>query len=157
MASIPKVESNDVRKSIIRTTIHNENLLAKKMENPRIKKNTKKKTSSLKHKVERSDKLSGVLSMKIEQSIARAKYVQNLRKAGWDQINKSITIKNDLMQELKAKDSTKSTEELEKEVEDEYVKKFFEDGEKAEEKEEEESTKIGLSNNAFALLEETEA
>lgn len=95
--------------------------------------------------------------MKIEQSIARAKYVQNLRKAGWDQINKSITIKNDLMQELKAKDSTKSTEELEKEVEDEYVKKFFEDGKKAEEKEEEESTKIGLSNNAFALLEETEA
>lgn len=88
---MPKAEDDSVRKSIIRTAIKNENLLAKKMELLRVKKNTAtRKTSSLKHKLQRSSKLDGVLGNKIEQSIARAKYVQSARKAGWDQINRSI-------------------------------------------------------------------
>lgn len=91
---LPRQENSDVRKSIIRTTIKNENLLAKKMERSMIKKQNKKVTSTLKSKTERSSKLEGVLSAKIQQSIDRARYVQGLRKAGWDEINKGLRIRN---------------------------------------------------------------
>lgn len=158
LSKVPKTESDEVKKSIIRTTIKNENLLAKKMENLKIRKSNqnKRKTSSLKHKLDRSDKLSGVLSTKIEQSIARAKYVQSARKSGWDQINKSITIKNDIVLETKVTTGPveKSEMEIEKEEEDEYVKEFF--GEDAEKEEEEESKPVS-TGNVFALLDEAEA
>ncbi|KAK6459385.1 Alb1-domain-containing protein [Scheffersomyces xylosifermentans] len=159
LSNLPKSESDDVKKSIIRTTIKNENLLQKKMENSKVKKTmNKKKTNSLKHKLERSDKLSGVLSTKIEQSIARAKYVQSSRKAGWDLINKTITIKNNMVEENNSTPTTteKTEEEMEQDAEDEYVKNFF-DGEKEESKDEEDKPVRPNSANAFALLEETEA
>lgn len=81
LANIPKGEDNEVRKSIIRTTIKNENLLARKMESKVKKKQPKKKLL-------RASNLDGVLASKIQQSIERAKYVQGARKAGWEQINK---------------------------------------------------------------------
>ncbi|ODV79007.1 uncharacterized protein CANTADRAFT_26088 [Suhomyces tanzawaensis NRRL Y-17324] len=153
LEKLPKAESDGVKKSIIRTTIKNENLLNAKMESSRVKKN-KKKTNSLKHRLERSDKLSGVLSTKIEQSIARAKYVQNARKAGWDQINKNI--KNELIDEKRREielsgKAPLTEQELEQEAEDEYVKNFYQDDEQ------EEEVKPQNPANKFALLEETEA
>lgn len=158
LASLPKPESDDVKKSIIRTTIKNEGLLNKKMENQRIKKMNRKKTNSLKHRLERSNKVDGVLSTKIEQSIARAKYVQNSRKAAWDQINKGISITNGLVENEEP--SEKSEEQIEKEKEDAYVQQFFEgDNDKQEQiTNDDTSSKPDTKNmNRFALLEESEA
>lgn len=150
LKNVPKPEMDDVRKSIIRTTIKNENLLAKKMENLKIKKTNKKKTNNLKSKLERSSKLDGVLSSKIEQSIARAKYIQALRKAGWDQINSNITITNNMVDTHVPQE--KSDAQVEKEAEDEYVNQFFN-----EEPKEKTPTYVKSSANRFALLEEEES
>ncbi|KAF6071403.1 hypothetical protein MEM_03648 [Candida albicans L26] len=169
LESIPR-EKSDVKKSIIRTTIKNENLLNKKLELSKIKKSTtKKKTSALKHKLERSDKISGILATKIDQSIARAKYIQNARKSGWDKTNQSITLENHLAQELKSasglgdeeeKKKELTQEELDKIEEDEYVKSIFakkeEQKEEEEEEEEEETPNKSLANNRFALLDDIE-
>lgn len=148
-----KGENSDVRKSIIRTTIKNENLLAKKMENDAIrKKSNKRKTSALKHKLDRNLKLDGVLASKIQQSIDRAKYVQTARKLGWDQINKGLNVR--LVEDLKKQDKPKLEEEMEMDEEDAYVEEFFKDT-KPEEEEAQKAPKP--DQNAFALLEETEA
>ncbi|KAK6463609.1 Alb1-domain-containing protein [Scheffersomyces coipomensis] len=170
LSNIAKPESNDVRKSIIRTTIKNENLLMKKMEDSKIRKaanSNKKKSNALRSKVERNDKLSGVLAGKIEQSIARAKYVQTTRKSGWERINKSITIASEIsIIDTASKDDKedddvareKTAEEIEKEAEDAYVRDFYgEDKPEGKEEEEESVPIVSLSNNRFALLEETES
>lgn len=150
LASVPKLASNDVRDSIIRTTIKNENLLARKMENDAIrKKSNKKKTSALKHKLGRTEKLDGVLATKIQQSIERAKYVQTARKLGWDQINKSISIKP---AEKTTEEKPKLEEEIQMEEEDAYVEKFFERS-----KPEKEEAASKPDKNIFAMLEEAEA
>ncbi|RLV91438.1 Shuttling pre-60S factor ECM1 [Spathaspora sp. JA1] len=154
LESVPKAEP-DLKKHIIRTTIKNENLLAKKMENSKVRKNqNKKKTSSLKHKLERNEKLGGVLSGKIENSIKRAKYVQATRKAGWDQINKSIVVsvpKPEYV--LNEGDVEKTQEQIEREEEDEYVRQFYEgDSDKPKS-----SPTSSSSANRFALLDEAEA
>ena len=128
------------------------------MENQRIKKINKKKTNSLKHKLERSNKVDEVLSTKIEQSIARAKYVQNSRKAAWDQINKDISTTNDLVDNNEP--SEKSEKQAEKEEEDAYVQQFFEDdsGKQKDDTSNNTSSKPKNTNmNRFALLEESEA
>lgn len=147
LAKLPKAE-NDVKSSIIRTTIKNENLLAKKMENLKIRKDrNKKKTNTLKHKVDRSSKVEGVLAGKITQSIERHKYVQTTRKSGWDKINGSISVTNALIEAS----VPKTAAEIEKEEEDAYVASFF-DGDNIKGK-----TKAMAPNNSFALLEEEEA
>lgn len=149
MASVPK-ESDDVKKSIIRTTIKNENLLARKMEIEKIKKRgNKKKTSTLKHRIDRTDKVAGVLSTKIQQSVERARFVQNARKAGWDQINRTIVIKNDLVEKAANAAAGKDAEE---EEEDEFVKQFFETKDDTKTQ----PSKL-LTGNVFAMLEEAEA
>lgn len=146
-----KEENDDVRKSIIRTTLKNENLLNKKMESLRIKKVNRKKNNALKNKLERSVKLDGVLATKIEQSVSRAKYVQDLRKSGWDEINKGIAIKNDLVEVA----PVKTAEQIEKEDEDAYVDQFFE---KENDKKAAAAYKAkNALSNSFALLEEEEA
>ncbi|PVH18331.1 uncharacterized protein CXQ87_001254 [Candidozyma duobushaemuli] len=153
LATLAKGENSDVRKSIIRTTIKNENLLAKKMENDAIrKKSNKRKTSALKHKLDRNSKLDGVLASKIQQSIDRAKYVQTARKSGWDQINKGLNVRP--VEDLKKQDKPKSEEEMAMDEEDAYVEEFFKDT-KPEEEEAQKAPKP--DQNAFALLEETEA
>lgn len=115
------------------------------MENQKIKKGNKRKTNSLKHKLERNDKLSGVLSHKIQLSIDRARYVQNARKSGWDKINSNIEIKNHNSEEPAPE---KTAEELEKEEEDAYVNEMFG---------RESKSKSSTPVNAFALLEEVDA
>lgn len=121
------------------------------MENLRIKKANKKKNNAIKNKLERSIKLDGVLATKIEQSVSRAKYVQDLRKSGWDQINKNIVLKNDLVEVS----PEKTAEEIEREEEDAYVDQFFL---KEEDKKATEAYKAkNALSNAFALLEEEEA
>lgn len=140
MANIPKEDDNEVRRSIIRTTIKNENLLNKKMENSKVKKYNRKKTSALRHRLDRSVKTDGVLSHKIEQSIQRAKFVQSARKANWDKINKSI--------EVKANDKPEKTQQqIEQEEEDAYVDEMFD-------RKAEPEPKVA---NRFALLDEEEA
>ncbi|ODV65116.1 hypothetical protein HYPBUDRAFT_153996 [Hyphopichia burtonii NRRL Y-1933] len=155
LSSIPKEENSDVKKSIIRTTIKNENLLNKKIENKRIKKLNRKSTSSLKHKTERSSKIEGILNHKIQQSMERAKYVQNARKSGWERINKDIQIKNDVHDELN--EQPKITQEQEDQMEeDAYVEDFYKDG-CEDHKDGSEDHELPSSANKFALLEETEA
>ncbi|GEQ69191.1 hypothetical protein JCM33374_g2862 [Metschnikowia sp. JCM 33374] len=162
LENLPREENNDVRKHIIRTTIKNENLLAKKMEMDKIKKRgNKKSTSTLKHKTERNSKLEGVLATKIQQSIEKAKYVQTARKSGWDQINKSIVIRNDLNEEIEKNAEKVSAKEAEQKDEDEYVKSFFGDLKKPDDTqdvvEEAEPVKTSTpSGNIFDMLEETD-
>lgn len=151
LESIPKAENDDVKKSIIRTTIKNENLLAKKMEMEKIKKKgNKKKTSAFKNKTDKGLRVEGVLASKIQQSIDRARYVQTARKSGWDQINKTIQIKNDLAEKAPQPETKLTEEQMEQQEEDDYVDEFFNNEKKVEEKPK-------TSKNAFALLEETEA
>lgn len=158
MAELPAAEPNVVKKSIIRTTIKNENLLAKKMESNRIKKANRKNTSHLKSKIERSNKNSGILSNKIEQSIARANYIQKYRKSDWEKINKEIN-SGAVMNE--DDDSLQTKKQIEREEEDEYVKQFFdEDNDKKDEGDESQDTGPNASQaqgNKFAILDEIEA
>lgn len=172
LQKVPRSENNELKKSIIRTTIKNENLLAKKMEKDKIrKKSNKKLNNSLRNKADRSTKVEGVLATKIQQSIERAKYIQTTRKAGWDQINKTLNIKTLEGDEApKQKDVTQ--DEMEQDLEDEYVKKFYaeltskppaegvdvaeETGEGAAQDKEATKDKQVKAGNMFALLEETD-
>lgn len=146
LESVPKAEDS-VKSSIIRTTIKNENLLNKKIEKKLQSKINKKKNNAIRSKIERSDKLSGVLTSKIEQSINRARYVQSSRKAGWEQINKSIKIN-----EADEVSEEPTEEDIEKIEEDAYVEEFY--GKSAPESSKKINPKV---NNAFAFLEEAEA
>lgn len=153
---IAKSENNDVKKSIIRTTIKNENLLARKMELDKVRKRgNKKNNNAIKHKNDRGIKVEGVLATKIQQSIERARFVQNARKSGWEQINKSIDISAKVEQFDKPE---KTQAQIEKEEEDEYVKQFYTDAGNKEVEEKKKEEKVNASKgNVFALLEETEA
>lgn len=171
LQKVPRAENDELKKSIIRTTIKNENLLAKKMEKDKIrKKSNKKLNNSLKHKADRSTKVEGVLATKIQQSIERAKYVQTTRKAGWDQINKTLNIKP-LNGDAPVKSKEQIEEEMEQDAEDEYVKKFYaeltakptesaEGAEGAEEGDKEDDNEVKekqvKAGNMFALLGETD-
>ncbi|KAI5968064.1 ECM1 [Candida theae] len=160
-------ENDGVRKSIIRTQIKNETLLNKKIEASRIRKqqqqqqhDSKKKSSSstsLKSKIDRSDKLKDILTTKIDASIARAKYVQNARKSNWDKTNASIEIRNHMIEEATKKQLTE--DEIEKMEEDEYVRKFYETGDDGniDEGDKEDREKTLSTSNKFALLDEVEA
>lgn len=149
LENVPKV-NDDVKSSIIRTTIKNENLLNKKMEKKQLSKINKKKNNALKFKKDRSEKVAGILGEKIEQSISRAKYVQNSRKSGWDQINKSIKIRQST---YTSTEEGPSTDDIEKAEEDAYVAEFFGEDNKVSSN----KAKIQQNANAFSLLEEKEA
>lgn len=150
-----------MRKSIIRTTIKNENLLAKKLELEKIKKKgTKRKGNLLKHKVDRNSKLDGILATKIQQSVDRAKYIQNARKSDWDRINTNINIVNHFAEDNKPSELTEKQKE--KAEEDAYVEQFFaDDSEPAEtanpENHQQTSESKPSDGNRFSLLEEQEA
>lgn len=110
------------------------------MENDRIKKRAaKKKTSTLKNKLLRSDTLEGVLASKVQQSIERARFVQGARKAGWDQINKGINAEKPVP--VKEAEDVDKEAQIEQEEEDQYVAEFY--GKKPEE---------SGPKNAFELL-----
>ncbi|CCE83848.1 Piso0_004438 [Millerozyma farinosa CBS 7064] len=128
------------------------------MESNRIKKANRKNTSHLKSKIERSNRNSGILSNKIEQSIARANYIQKYRKADWEKINKEIN-SGAVMNE--DDDSLQTKKQIEREEEDEYVKQFFdEDNDKKDEGDESQDTgsnDYSAQGNKFAILDEIEA
>ncbi|OBA23163.1 hypothetical protein METBIDRAFT_9463 [Metschnikowia bicuspidata var. bicuspidata NRRL YB-4993] len=160
LENLPRDENDDVRKHIIRTTIKNENLLAKKMELEKVKKKGNKKLShTFKHKTEKNSRLEGVLAGKIQQSIEKARYVQTARKSGWDQINKSIVIRTDLTEAPAEKaGEAVSEKEAQQKEEDEYVKLFFGDQATTEEPPQDEApvAKPKPSGNIFDMLEETD-
>lgn len=116
------------------------------------KRGNKKKTSAFKSKNDRGVRVEGVLATKIQQSIERAKYVQSARKAGWEQINKSINIQN-----LEAAEPVKTQAQIEKDEEDEYVKQFYMESGDTAEADKEEKPAAKASGNVFALLDEAEA
>lgn len=138
-----------MKRNIIRTTIKNENLLQKKLENQRIKKINKKKSNAKRQKTERSLRHDGILKNKVEQSISRARYIQSSRRANWDQINDAV------------KNSTKHGEsdhgEKAIEEEDEYVKQFFSDKGQEDEQRKKDMESEENTQNKFDLLEEAEA
>lgn len=149
LESVPKA-SDDVKASIIRTTIKNENLLNQKIERKHQSKVNKKQNSALKSKLERSNKVAGILGEKIEQSITRARYIQSSRKAGWDQINRTLKESKDNAIKRAATSTDKDDDQIE---EDEYVEDFFKGDDKAKALE----MKNEREKNAFALLDEAEA
>lgn len=151
--------------------------MAKKLEKDKVrKKGNKKLNNSLKHKADRSTKVEGVLATKIQQSIERAKFIQTTRRAGWDQINKTIKLGGSSELESEEGGDRASVREqkraeaqarlqAEKEAEDEYIRYFRagleskdgKDGEEGEEeKQEEEEKPAGASyvpQNRFSILE----
>ncbi|CAK9441343.1 uncharacterized protein LODBEIA_P52120 [Lodderomyces beijingensis] len=167
LSQTPAPENDTVRKSIIRTQIKNENLLTKKLESSKIRKQQRKSTSTLKQKLERNDKLQGVLSSKIDASIKRAKYVQGARRSNWDQTNANIEIRNRMSDEMKSQQAPRDVDDkdMEKLEEDAYVRKFYEEvdgqdreGEGEGDDERAKSTDQNeLGDNRFALLEDVEA
>lgn len=141
---------DDVKKNIIRTTIKNENLLQKKLENQRIKKINKRKSNAKRQKAERSSKHDGILKSKIEQSISRARYIQSSRRSNWDQINDS------LRNLQKPGEEQSDTGDKEIEEEDEYVKQFFNGNDQVNEQDKQ-NIERSSKQNKFSLLEEAEA
>lgn len=111
------------------------------------------KSKASKHRLERSDKLEGVLGTKIERSIQRAKFIQNARKNDWNTINKSINLDSKL-NEIST-EPEKSQEQLEKEEDEAYLNQFF-DGDSSK-SESSGSKKENKKTNKFNVLEETEA
>lgn len=130
------------------------------MELDKVKKRgNKKNNSAIKHKNDRGIKVEGILATKIQQSIDRARFVQNARKSGWEQINKTINIETT---SGNFEEPVKTQAQIEKDEEDEYVKQFYTDAGKDGEMEKEEVKKEevkanGSKGNVFALLDEAEA
>lgn len=123
------------------------------------KRGNKKNNSAVKHKSDRGLKVEGILATKIQQSIDRARFVQNARKSGWEQINKSVNL---VLKKEEVEDLAKSQAQIEKEEEDEYVKQFYMDAGKEDDVEKKEAkreeVKAGaMKGNVFALLDEAEA
>lgn len=140
LAQLPKQETN-LKKTIIRSTILSENLLAKKLENKRNK--NKKQGKAI--KTSRTTNLNGILSTKIEHSIARYNFIKSKRNVGWDKINQDIKVSNPVEQE-----EQQNQKDLEQQEEDEYVKQFFE-------QDEPKKAPSSATFNKFALLDESEA
>lgn len=100
------------------------------MEKDKIrKKSNKKLNNQLRHKADRSTKVEGVLATKIQQSIERAKFVQTTRKAGWDQINRTLTISSSASDKEKKLAVEQAEEDMDRQAEDQYVKDFYGDSE----------------------------
>lgn len=160
---LPRAEKTDLSNIMIRTAAKNEALLDAKINKKRgDKKKVGKKTledrlsksiSQLdKDRLKRALNISNKLDGKISKSIARAKYVQSSRKAGWDTTNS--VIKKQLegiidAAEADKKKKKKSGEDDEIMADDGEIEKPFdgEDEEKSEQKKEDTPT------NMFALLE----
>ncbi|CAL9737955.1 shuttling pre-60S factor Ecm1p [Monosporozyma servazzii] len=160
---LPRAEKTDLSNIMIRTAAKNEALLDAKINKKRgDKKKVSKKTledrlsSSIsqldKGRLKRALNISNKLDGKISKSIARAKYVQSSRKAGWDTTNS--VIKKQLEGAIEAaeaeKKKKKSSEDDENMVDDNELEKPY----NAEDEEKSESKKDDTPTNMFALLEQ---
>ncbi|GAV52736.1 hypothetical protein ZYGR_0AI00180 [Zygosaccharomyces rouxii] len=99
LAELPRTEKTDLSNILIRTTAKNEALLEAKINKKSRKKVDKKRAKEkavkdLTHldrsRMEKALNFSSRLDGKIAKSTSRAKYIQNIRKAGWDTTNELI-------------------------------------------------------------------
>ncbi|EGV64285.1 60S ribosomal protein subunit export [Yamadazyma tenuis] len=146
LQKVAKQES-EVKKSIIRNSILSENLLAKKLESKRNKKN--KVAKNVAGSRARTSNMNGILSAKIQNSVARYNFIKTNRKSGWDKINDDIRRSSNVTENTSTSKSVNQQEE-----EDEYVKQFFE-GSGVNIADETKATPNPRSN-MFALLEEND-
>ncbi|GCF00017.1 60S ribosomal protein subunit export [Zygosaccharomyces mellis] len=99
LSELPRPEKTDLSNILIRTTAKNEALLEAKI-NKKSKKKVDKKKSKEKavkdlthldrNRMEKALNFGSRLDGKISKSTSRAKYIQNIRKAGWDTTNELI-------------------------------------------------------------------
>lgn len=150
LKALPRAEKTDLANILIRTAAKNEALLDAKIQKKQDRKkmfkqqNTKKALESRlqnalnntdKNRLEHALNITNRLDGKISKSIARAKYVQNSRKANWDQIN-------DLLKPKSNNDakSTKEKDDMEEDIEDDLYS------------DDEDSKKKQAPQNMFSLL-----
>lgn len=159
---LPRAEKTDLSNIMIRTAAKNEALLDAKLNKKRgDKKRVGKK--SLEERLSKSitqldkDRLSRALNIsnrldgKISKSIARAKYVQSSRKAGWDTTNNIIKKELDSVNDDEAdkKKKKKSGDDEENMEDDEELEQPYD----AEAEETTKEKKDTTPANIFALLE----
>lgn len=157
LESIPRAEKTDLTNILIRTAAKNEALLDAKIQKKQDRKKhfkdkyTKKALEKKlltamnnddKERLEHALNITNILDGKVSKSIARAKYVQNSRKANWDQTNEII--KRNLSANVKLDKS--ETEQKEKKKDDEMDFESFGDEEERKKKESKEP------QNMFSLL-----
>ena len=166
LKALPRAQKTDLSNIMIRTAAKNEALLDAKIKK---KRNDKKKLGkkSLEEKLSKSvthmDKerltralnISNKLDGKISKAIARAKYVQSSRKAGWDTTNEIVKRELQLFNgEFNNKNQGKkkviNSEEVmeEDDNENEEIEKPFID-----EDSENEQNKKKVPTNIFSVLE----
>lgn len=160
---LPRAEKTDLSNIMIRTAAKNEALLDAKLNKKRgDKKRVGKK--SLEERLSKSitqldkDRLSRALNISnrldgnISKSIARAKYVQSSRKAGWDTTNNIIKKELDSVNdddEADKKKKKKSGDDEENMEDDEELEQPYD----AEAEETTKEKKDTTPANIFALLE----
>ncbi|CAB4257036.1 similar to Saccharomyces cerevisiae YAL059W ECM1 Pre-ribosomal factor involved in 60S ribosomal protein subunit export [Maudiozyma barnettii] len=155
LENLPRAEKTDLSNILIRTAAKNEALLDAKIQKKQDRKKffkekyTKKALENKllaalnnedKDRLEHALNITNRLDGKVSKSIARAKYVQNSRKANWDQTNKVIKRK------LKG-DSILDKTEMKKNDDDEEL-----DDEPFDDDEEENRNKKTIPQNMFGLL-----
>lgn len=166
LKDLPRAQKTDLSNIMIRTAAKNEALLDAKI---RKKRNDKKKLGkkSLEEKLSKSvthmDKerltralnISNKLDGKISKAIARAKYVQSSRKAGWDTTNEMIKrelqlFNGEFNNKNQGKKKVVNSEEVmeEDDNENEEIEKPFID-----EDSENEQNKKKVPTNIFSVLE----
>ena len=157
LENIPRAEKTDLTNILIRTAAKNEALLDAKIQKKQDRKKhfkekytkkalEKKLMTALnnddKERLEHALNITNILDGKVSKSIARAKYVQNSRKANWDQTNELI--KRNLSTKI---DVNKTEQERKEEKKDEEME--FESFGDEEERKKKESKK---PQNLFSLL-----
>lgn len=166
LKDLPRAQKTDLSNIMIRTAAKNEALLDAKIKK---KRNDKKKLGkkSLEEKLSKSvthmDKerltralnISNKLDGKISKAIARAKYVQSSRKAGWDTTNEMIKrelqlFNGEFNNKNQGKKKVVNSEEVmeEDDNENEEIEKPFID-----EDSENEQNKKKVPTNIFSVLE----
>lgn len=166
LKDLPRAQKTDLSNIMIRTAAKNEALLDAKIKK---KRNDKKKLGkkSLEEKLSKSvthmDKerltralnISNKLDGKISKAIARAKYVQSSRKAGWDTTNEIIKrelqlFNGEFNNKNQGKKKVVNSEEVmeEDDNENEEIEKPFID-----EDSENEQNKKKVPTNIFSVLE----
>lgn len=160
---LPRAEKTDLSNILIRTAAKNEALLDAKIKKKRGDNKKRIGKKSLEDRLAKSitqmdkDRLTKALNIsnrldgKISRSIARAKYVQTSRKAGWDATNQAIRKELDHSNIDGEKTKKKNDEDADMENDEDLEQPFMEEEEEAEkEKAKKDNNK---SVNMFALLD----
>lgn len=166
LAQLPRAEKTDLTSVLIRTAAKNGDLLDAKMKREQerkkkiraglSKKSLEKKIVSAtnnmdKERLERALNITNRLDGKISKAVARAKFVQNARKAGWDLTNASIKREMDVTM------GSKISSKISKDAGDISTAEAAEDEEEVEsgnisELNESSNTGFGTSTNMFNML-----